>query len=70
MTFDGNPEPVQFIKPNVHHRAGFSVGKHDGFADQFGLRRTVLIQNFDARRFTDGRPCCARRLNSEVCPSE
>ena len=36
MTFDGNPEPVQFIQPNVHHRAGFSVGKHDGFADQFG----------------------------------
>jgi hypothetical protein len=46
MTFDGNPKPVQFIQPNVHHRAGFSVGKHDGFADQFGLRRTVLIQDF------------------------
>jgi hypothetical protein len=24
----------------------FSVGEHDGFADQFGLRRTVLIQDF------------------------
>ena len=70
MTFDGNPKPVQFIQPNVLDGACLSVGEHDSFADQFGLRRTVLIQNFDARRFTDGRPCCARRLNSEVCPSE
>jgi hypothetical protein len=54
MTFDGNPEPVQFIQPNVHHRAGFPVGKHDGFADQFGLRRTDSSKMFDARRFTDG----------------
>jgi hypothetical protein len=46
MTFDGNPKPVQFIQPNVLDRASLSVGKHDGFADQFGLRRTVLIQNF------------------------
>ncbi len=46
MTFDGNPKPVQFIQPNVFDRASLSVGKHDGFADQFGLRRTVLIQNF------------------------
>jgi hypothetical protein len=76
MTFDGNPEPVQFIQPNVHHRAGFSVGKHDGLADQFGLRRTVLIQNIDARRFTDGiarpcqpsRLCCPKQLNGDACP--
>src|SRR5258708_15698129 len=46
MTFDGNPKPVQFIQPNVLDFACLSVGKHDGFADQFGLRRTVLIQNF------------------------
>ena len=46
MTFDGNPKPVQFIQPNVVDRACLPVGEHDGFADQFGLRRTVLIQNF------------------------
>jgi hypothetical protein len=46
MTSDGNPEPVQFIQPNVLDRACLSVGKDDGFADQFGLRRTILIQNF------------------------
>jgi hypothetical protein len=45
MTFDRNPKPVQFIQPNVLDRACLSVGKDDGFADQFGLRRTVLIQN-------------------------
>ena len=77
MTFDGNPKPVQFIQPNVLDRTCLSVRKHDAFADQFGSRRAVLIQNFsDARRFTDehrapvGRLCCRRRLNSEVCPSE
>src|ERR1700682_2361280 len=37
MTFDGNPKPVQFIEPNVLDGACLSVGKHDGFADQFGL---------------------------------
>ena len=42
MTFDGNPKPVQFIQPNVLDSACLSVRKHDGFADQFGLRRTVL----------------------------
>jgi len=46
MTCDGNPKPVQFIQPNVLDRACLSVGEHDGFADQFGLRRTVLIQDF------------------------
>jgi len=46
MTFDGNPKPVQFIQPNVFDSACLSVGERDGFADQFGLRRTVLIQNF------------------------
>jgi len=61
VTCNGNPKPVQFIQQNVLDRACLSVGKHDGFADQFGLRRPVLIQNFDARRFTDGiaRPCLA-----------
>src|ERR1700737_5668034 len=62
MTFDRNPKSVQFIQPNVLDRACLSVGKHDGFADQFGLHRTVLIQIFDARRITDGiaRPCSAQ----------
>ena len=46
MTFDGNPKPVQFIQPNVLDRARLSVGERHGFADQFGLRRTVLIQDF------------------------
>src|ERR1700704_1299846 len=42
MTFNGNPKPVQFIEPNVLDRACLSVGKHDDFADPFGLHRTVL----------------------------
>jgi hypothetical protein len=46
MTCDGDPKPVQFIEPNVLDGACLSVGEHDGFADQFGLRRTVLIQDF------------------------
>jgi hypothetical protein len=46
MACDGNPKPVQFIQPNVLDRARLSVGEHDGFADQFGLRRTILIQDF------------------------
>ena len=46
MACDGNPKPVQFIQPNVLDRACLSVSKHDGIADQFGLRRTVLIHNF------------------------
>jgi len=46
MTFDRNPKPVQFIQPNLLDRACLSVGKDDGFADQFGLRLAVLIQNF------------------------
>jgi hypothetical protein len=41
-----SPKPVQFIQPNVLDGACLSVGEHDGFADQFGLSRTVLIQNF------------------------
>jgi hypothetical protein len=45
MTRDGNPKAVQFIQPNVLDRASLSVGKHDGLADQFGLCRTVLIQD-------------------------
>jgi hypothetical protein len=78
MTFDGNPKPVQFIQPNVFDRACLSVGKHDGFADQFGLRLTVLTQNF----LTHGaspmallihvRPnhlCCPKRLNGDACPN-
>jgi hypothetical protein len=46
MTFDRNPKPMQFIQPNVLDCACLSVGKDDGFADQFGLRLAVLIQNF------------------------
>ena len=45
MTFDRNPKPVQFIQPNVLHRACLSVGKDDSFAGQFRLRLTVLVQN-------------------------
>jgi hypothetical protein len=45
-TFDRNPKSVQFIQPKVLDRACLSVGKDDGFADQFGLRLTVLLQNF------------------------
>jgi hypothetical protein len=37
---------ARVIQPNVLDRACLSVGEHDGFADQFGLRRTVLIQDF------------------------
>jgi hypothetical protein len=37
MTSDGNPKPVQFIQPSVLDRACLSVGKYDGFADQFGM---------------------------------
>jgi len=33
------------IQPNVLDGACLSVGEHDGFADQFGLSRTVLIQD-------------------------
>ena len=46
MARDRNPKPVQFIQPNVLDRACLSVGEHDGFADQFGLRRAILIQDF------------------------
>ena len=46
MTCDGNPKSVQFIQPNVLDRASLSVGEHDGFTDQFRLRRTILIQDF------------------------
>jgi hypothetical protein len=46
MTFDRNPKPVQFVQPNVLDRTRLSVAEHDGFADHFGLRRTVLIQDF------------------------
>jgi hypothetical protein len=42
MTFVRNPKSVQFIQPNVLDRACLSVGKDDGAADQFGLRRTVV----------------------------
>jgi hypothetical protein len=45
MTSDRNPKPMRFIQPNALDRAGLSVGKDDGLADQFGLPRSVLIQN-------------------------
>ena len=77
MTCDRNAKPVQFIQPNVLDRACLSIGKDDGFADQFGSRLTVLSKIFDARRITDGiarpvrlrRLCCPERLNAEVCPN-
>jgi hypothetical protein len=37
---------VQFIQRNVLDRACLSVGKDDGFADQFDLRLAMLVQNF------------------------
>jgi hypothetical protein len=46
MPFDGNSKSVQIIKPDVLDSPRFSVGEDDGFADQFGLRLTQLIQNF------------------------
>jgi hypothetical protein len=74
MTFDRNPKPVQFIQPNVLDRACLSVGKDDGFADQFGLRRTVLIQNIWGTALHRwhcaslfGRAACA--VDGEVCLS-
>jgi hypothetical protein len=60
MAFDGNPKPVQFIQPNVLNRACLSVRKHDGFADQFGLRRSVLIQDL-------WRTALYRRHSRTVC---
>ena len=65
MTFDGNPKPVQFIQPSVLDRACLSVRKHDGFADQFGLRRTVLIQNI--RGMALHRWHCASIFGRAVC---
>jgi hypothetical protein len=68
MTCNGNPKPVQFIQPNVLDGACLSVRKHDGFADQFGLRRTYSSRIFDARRFTDpsmsGQATCAVQSGS------
>jgi hypothetical protein len=72
MTFDRNPKPVQFIQPNVLDRACHSVGKDDGFADQFGLRAPYSFKIFEARPFTDGitRPYSAEpSVHGEVCLS-
>jgi hypothetical protein len=65
MTFDRNPKPVQFIQPNVLDRACLSVGKHDGLADQFGLRRTVLIQDYGGTALR--RWHCASIFGRAVC---
>jgi hypothetical protein len=54
MTFDGNPEPVQFIQPNVLDRAGFFVGKHDGLPINSDCAAPYSSKIFDAWRFTDG----------------
>jgi hypothetical protein len=80
MTFDGNPKPVQFIEPNVLDRACLSVGKHDDFADQFGLHRTV--NRTHSKFLTHGaspmallvhvrpnRLCCPKWLNGDACPN-
>src|SRR5262249_17731844 len=45
MTFDRNPEPVEFIQADVVHCARLSVGENDGFADQFRLRLAILGQD-------------------------
>jgi hypothetical protein len=46
MTSDGNPKAVQIIQPNVIDRACLTVGEHDGFADQFGLRSPYSSKKF------------------------
>ena len=74
MTFDGNSKPVQFIQPKVLDCACLSVAKNEGFADQFGLRRTVLIQIFDARRVTediivDVDLCCPSGSTPTIAPT-
>ena len=37
MAPDRDSEAVQFVKPNVLHRPGLSVGEDHGFADKLGL---------------------------------
>jgi Endosomal/lysosomal potassium channel TMEM175 len=34
---DREPKAMQFVKPNLLHRPGRSVGENHGFADKFGL---------------------------------
>jgi hypothetical protein len=37
VALDRNPKTVQFIKPNLLHRSGFSIGEYDGLADELSL---------------------------------
>ncbi|OKO67165.1 hypothetical protein AC629_42925 [Bradyrhizobium sp. NAS80.1] len=67
MTFDRNTKPVQFIQPNVLHRACLSVGKDYGFADQFRLRLTVLVQNLRCMAFH--RWHCSSMFGRPICDS-
>jgi hypothetical protein len=65
MASNRNPKPVQFIQPNVLDGACLSVGKDDGFANQFGLRLTVLIQ--DIWGMTLHRWHCSSMFSRTVC---
>jgi hypothetical protein len=77
MTSDRNLKAVQFIQPNVLDRACLSISEHDGFADQFRLRCTVLIQKalthgvspMAARPCQPSRLCYSGRLNGDACPN-
>jgi hypothetical protein len=69
MTFDGNPKPVQFIQPNVFESCHLSVGKHDGFADQFGLRRTRTHSKFSTRGASPMASLVHVRPSRLCCPS-
>jgi hypothetical protein len=37
VALDRNSEAVEFVKPNVFDRAGYSIGEDDGLADKFRL---------------------------------
>jgi hypothetical protein len=36
---------MEFVKPDVLHRPGLSVGQNHGLADQLGLRLLQLAEN-------------------------
>ena len=64
MTFDRNPKPVQFIQPNVLDRAGLSVGKDDGLADQFGRWRHCRVETYFAAGGAVGRTAKRKGINN------
>lgn len=56
VSLDGDAHAVKFVQPNILNRPGFSIGKNDGFADEFSLhvsesgehgRRAVLHSRHD-----------------------